>query len=134
MLCDRFPAYRVLRSAELLVSPLRLNYQGQDLTQLHFCLVEDSDFALILVHLKTRFLFVAGSSIRVLNCHGLSHCFDTSGRADTLEQIEALLEGPWTQVSLWCALFAHLLPFILDVPRCALLAAHLDHLLRYGLP
>ena len=85
MLCDRFPAYRVLRCAELLVGPLRLNYQWQDLTQLHFCLVVDSDFALNLVHLKTRFLFVAGSSIRVLNCHGLSHCFDTSSRADTLE-------------------------------------------------
>ena len=92
MLCDRFPAYRVLLCAELLVSPLRLNYQRQDLTQLHFCLVVDSDFALILVHLKTRFLSIAGSSIRVLNCHGLSHCFDASGPADTLEQIEALLE------------------------------------------
>ena len=134
MLCDRFPAYRLRRSAELLEGPLRLNYQRQDLTQLHFCLVVDSDFALILVHLKTRFLFVAGSPVRVLNCPRLSHGFDTSGRADTLEQIEALLERPWTQVSLRCALFAHLLPFILDVPRCALLAAHLDHLLRNSLP
>ena len=92
VLRDRFPADRVLRGTELLVGPLRFNYQWQDLTQLHFCLVVDSDFALILVHLKTRFLFVAGRPIRVLNCHGLSHCFDASGPADTLEQIEALLE------------------------------------------
>ena len=92
MLCDRFPAYRVLLGTELLVGPLRFNYQWQDLTHLHFCLFVDSDFALILVHLKTRFLFIAGRPIRVLNCHGLSHCFDTSSLADTLEQIEAFLE------------------------------------------